>query len=141
MFPRLAGEAWKIPKFHEQLHIAFYIWLYGSHLNIHTGPQEHNHILNAKKPSQHTQKRKRNFENQLGNRLNDRYSIEYTHNNILLQQNKINPTSAVNNANEKLGKSTTKMATKFMVTMQNIVLLVKLIYHINGNPHQINRNI
>ena len=51
MFPRLAGEAWKIPKFHEQLHIAFYIWLYGSHLNIHTGPQEHNHILNAKKPS------------------------------------------------------------------------------------------
>ena len=23
LFPRLAGEAWKIPKFHEQLHIAF----------------------------------------------------------------------------------------------------------------------
>ena len=36
----------------------------------------------------------------------------------MLQQNKINSTSAVSKANEQVGKSTSKMATKFRVTMQ-----------------------
>ena len=58
LFPRLTGSQWDIPKFHEQLHIAFCICYFGCHLNIHTGPQEHNHIANAKKPSECIQKRK-----------------------------------------------------------------------------------
>ena len=61
LFPRLSGNQWKIPKLHEQLHIAHNIYLYGCHQNIHTGPQEHNHIANTKKPSQHTQKKKMQF--------------------------------------------------------------------------------
>jgi len=67
LFPRSAGNQWKIPKLHEQMHIAHNIKLFGSHLNIHTGPQEHNHIANSRKPSQPTQKRKRHFDWQLGN--------------------------------------------------------------------------
>ena len=66
LFPRSTGNQWDIPKFHEQLHIAFLIYLFGCHLNIHTGPQEHNHIAISKKSSQHTQKRKLNFDNQFG---------------------------------------------------------------------------
>jgi hypothetical protein len=58
LFPRSTGNQWKIPKLHEQLHVAYYIWLYGCHQNIHTGPQERNHIANSKKPSERTQKRK-----------------------------------------------------------------------------------
>ena len=36
-------------KIHKQLHLAENINCYGAHHNIHTGPQEHNHIDNTKK--------------------------------------------------------------------------------------------
>ena len=57
LFPRSTGNQWRIPKIHEQLHVAHNIYLYGAHQNIHTGPVEHNHIEMSKKPSQHTQKK------------------------------------------------------------------------------------
>ena len=47
-FDRSSGQGWSIPKFHELLHIANNIRLWGSHQNIHSGPQEHNHIANIK---------------------------------------------------------------------------------------------
>lgn len=62
LFPCSKGCQWRIPKLHEQLHIAFLILLFGAHRNVHTGPQEHNHIENAKKPSEQTQKCKAIFE-------------------------------------------------------------------------------
>ena len=43
---------------HEQLHVADNIMLYGAHRNVHTGPQEHNHIENVKRPARLSQKRK-----------------------------------------------------------------------------------
>jgi len=58
LFPRSTGSQWNIPKLHEQLHIAHNIHLWGSHKNIHTGPQEHNHIDNAKKLVNRTSKKK-----------------------------------------------------------------------------------
>src|SRR5687767_3827625 len=67
LFPRLQGSQWNIPKFHEQLHIAFNIHLFGAHNNIHTGPIEHNHIIHSKKPSKLTQKRKQKMDWQLAN--------------------------------------------------------------------------
>ena len=54
LFPCTIGQLWNIPKLHEQLHIVAYILLFGAHRNMHTGPQEHNHIENTKKPSEHT---------------------------------------------------------------------------------------
>jgi len=117
LFPRKNGNQWEIPKFHKQMHIAYYIWLYGSHLNIHTGPQEHNHIANSKKPRQRTQKRKKDFDWQLGNCLNDIHSIEFASNQIR-SHNGAN-TSA--NISHKRIKDTSKpciiMATKFEVSM------------------------
>ena len=46
--PRTVGNNWEIPKIYEQLHVPRNIHLYGAHSNIHTGPQEHNHIENTK---------------------------------------------------------------------------------------------
>ena len=48
LFPRKEGCQWDIPKWHKQLHIVMYILLFGAHRNMHTGPQEHNHIENTK---------------------------------------------------------------------------------------------
>ena len=36
LFPCNQGCQWNIPKIHEQLHIAFNIFLFGAHRNIHT---------------------------------------------------------------------------------------------------------
>ena len=52
LFPRAPGNQWRIPKIHEQLHIAYNIYLFGAHQNVHSGPAEHNHIEITKKPSQ-----------------------------------------------------------------------------------------
>jgi hypothetical protein len=118
LFPRSTGNQWKIPKLHEQLHVAYYIWLYGSHQNIHTGPQEHNHIANSKKPSQQTQKRKKTFDWQLGNRLNDQYSIDFTKNQI---QNQTSTTQTSNLPSKMSNKTTipqTSKASKFEVILK-----------------------
>ena len=58
--PRTTGNNWEIAKIHEQLHVAENILLFGAHRNVHTGPQEHNHIENTKRPSRQVQKGKNN---------------------------------------------------------------------------------
>ena len=63
-------------KVHEQLHVVLNILLYGAHQNVHTGPQEHNHIQNTKKPSKQVQRNKHTFDWELGNRLADKYIID-----------------------------------------------------------------
>ena len=42
--PRLRGNGWNIPKIHENFPMAFYIFLFGAHINMYMGPTEHNHI-------------------------------------------------------------------------------------------------
>src|SRR5688500_11202381 len=115
LFLQSSGNQWKIAKFHKQLHVAYNIFLYGCHLNIHTGPQEHNHIANDKKPSQRTQKCKQNFDNQIGNRLNDQYAVSYNSIQISLQQSQ----NTIKNENLEVQKhiQKTKMASKFHVTI------------------------
>ena len=71
-FDRSSGQGWSIPKFHELLHIANNIRLWGSHQNIHSGPQEHNHIANIKQPARRTQKIKTKFDYQVANRVYER---------------------------------------------------------------------
>ena len=56
--------------------------MFGSHKNIHTGPAEHNHIENSKKPSLLTQKSKKLFDWQLANRLNEKTMIDLALNKI-----------------------------------------------------------
>ena len=118
LFPRSSGNEWKIPKIHEQMHVAYYIWLYGSHLNIHTGPQEHNHIANSKKPSQRTQKRKKLFDWQLGNCLNDQYSIGYVTNKIKHYQSEYNNDHGHKEKIDEISNSGSNMASKFEVSMK-----------------------
>ena len=68
---------------HEQEHVAENIELFGAHRNVHTGPQEHNHIENVKQPGRRSQKRKAVFDLQISDWLVDRLIVNHTHMNIL----------------------------------------------------------
>ena len=54
LWPRKTGLEWNLTKLHEQFHIPEDIHRHGRHWNVHTGPQEHNHIAikNAAKRTQ-----------------------------------------------------------------------------------------
>lgn len=78
-WPRTKGNGWCKAKFHEQMHVPDDIERNGAHANSHSGPQEHNHILNVKKPSQRTQKRKHLLDWQIGNRYAETNVIETAH--------------------------------------------------------------
>ena len=69
LWPRESGQGWNLAKFHEQLHVLDDIYYNGSPQGSHSGPVEHNHIQMVKQPSQRTQKRRTNLDNQLGKRL------------------------------------------------------------------------
>ena len=76
LMPRSTGQNWDICKIHEQLHVAENIEYFGAHQNVHTGPQEHNHIENTKKPSRLVQRNKKSLDLQLAKRLSEKYLIE-----------------------------------------------------------------
>ena len=44
LWPRQTGLEWNLTKLHEQFHLRMDIHRHGRHRNVHTGPQEHNHI-------------------------------------------------------------------------------------------------
>ena len=73
--PRFKGNGWNIPKIHEQLHVPFYIQMFGAHRNLHTGPTEHNHIELSKQPARRTQMRAKEFDWQVANRLVDKLVV------------------------------------------------------------------
>src|SRR6476620_687685 len=109
-----------LPKWHEQQHIADNIDTFGAHRNLHTGSAEHNHIENAKKPSERTQKRKDVFDLQIANRLVDKYVIEHTCTKILKQQATISMFEEAESP--ALAEESTHFAAKFVVKMiHNIV--------------------
>ena len=68
LWPRKLGLEWNITKLHEQFHIPFDIFRHGAHSNVHTGPQEHNHIQ-TKRAAINTQRRRQQIDCRLQNEL------------------------------------------------------------------------
>ena len=75
LWPRKEGLEWNLTKLHEQFHIPFDIFRHGAHINVHTGPQEHNHIQ-LKRAAKNTQRRKAVIDFQTGERVIDRLIID-----------------------------------------------------------------
>ena len=73
---RHEGNAWKLPKYHEHLHVPWYISLFGHPMNFDSGRCEHNHIDLCKTPGATAQKRNDVFEEQTGMRLAHRYMVD-----------------------------------------------------------------
>ena len=74
--PRFQGNGWNIPKIHEQLHVPYYIQMFGAHCNLHTGVTEHNHITLSKEPTGRTQMWANVFDIQVANRLIDKFVVD-----------------------------------------------------------------
>ena len=65
LWPRKEGFEWNLTKLHEQFHVPMDIHRHGKHRNVHSGPQEHNHIA-QKKCAKKTQLNKRKLDEQTG---------------------------------------------------------------------------
>jgi Plavaka transposase len=75
LWPRTKGLLWNLTKLHEQFHVPMDIHRNGSHKNVHSGPQEHNHIP-LKKAAKHTQLNKKKLDIQTGHRVVERLIIQ-----------------------------------------------------------------
>ena len=75
LWPRVDGLEWNLTKLHEQFHVAFDIHRHGNHKNVHSGPQEHNHI-DIKNAARHTQMNKTKLDLQTGRRVIERLVVQ-----------------------------------------------------------------
>jgi hypothetical protein len=75
LWPREDGVAWLLTKLHEQFHVPVDIHRHGRHANVHSGPQEHNHIV-TKKASKKTQMQRLKIDLQTGERIVDRLILQ-----------------------------------------------------------------
>jgi Plavaka transposase len=75
LWPRKDGLIWNLTKIHEQFHVPVDIHRNGNHKNVHTGPQEHNHIP-IKNAAKKTQMCKKKLDLQTGERVMERLVIQ-----------------------------------------------------------------
>ena len=81
LWPRNSGFEWNLTKLHEQFHVPLDIHRNGRHRNVHTGPQEHNHIA-TKNASKKTQLNRRKLDKQTGERVVDRLIIQCAYDRV-----------------------------------------------------------
>jgi hypothetical protein len=75
LWPRQDGLKWLLTKLHEQFHVPVDIHRNGKPANVHTGPQEANHI-DIKKAAKKTQMQKHKIDLQTGERIVDRIILQ-----------------------------------------------------------------
>ncbi|HEY9301929.1 MAG TPA: hypothetical protein VIQ31_37300 [Phormidium sp.] len=100
LIPRTTGNNWDISKIHEQLHVADNIEKYGAHENVHTGPQEHNHIELTKKPSKQVQRKKSILDWQLANRTCEKYILNVAQQQLWKEKHHTSETTTTSPANK-----------------------------------------
>lgn len=93
LWPRKTGLLWNLTKLHEQFHVPVDIHRNGNHKNVHSGPQEHNHIP-LKKAAKHTQLNKKKLDIQTGHRLVERLVIQRAYNLVTTNDALSNPTNS-----------------------------------------------
>ena len=79
LWPRASGQKWEMPKIHEQSHVVDDIERHGAPRGSHTGPTEHNHIIQVKRPARNTQRRRNTLDQQIGARVAETYIINTAH--------------------------------------------------------------
>jgi hypothetical protein len=75
LWPRGKGQGWFTSKIHECNHYPFNIWLFGAVINFHSGPQENSHLFFVKDLFDRTQRRKKELNEQIANRIIDKYIV------------------------------------------------------------------
>jgi hypothetical protein len=75
LWPRREGLQWALTKLHEMFHVPRDIHRHGNHYNVHSGPQEHNHMA-IKAAALKTQRQKHRIDLQTGERIVDRLILQ-----------------------------------------------------------------
>jgi hypothetical protein len=75
LWPRRKGLKWALTKLHEMFHVPLDIHRNGKHYNVHSGPQEHNHMC-LKAAALKTQRQKHKLDLQTGERIVDRLILQ-----------------------------------------------------------------
>lgn len=75
LWPRRKGLKWALTKLHEMFHVPLDIHRNGKHYNVHSGPQEHNH-MSLKAAALKTQRQKHKLDLQTGERIVDRLILQ-----------------------------------------------------------------
>jgi hypothetical protein len=60
LWPRKDGLGWDLTKVHEQFHVPEDLACHGCHKNVHSAPQEHNHVM-IKRAAQKTRKTRKHW--------------------------------------------------------------------------------
>lgn len=76
LWPRVTGQGWAKPKYHEQLHVPDDIERNGAPMATSSEPTEHHHIDFVKKPAKRTQRRQERLDAQIANRYTESYVIK-----------------------------------------------------------------
>ena len=111
LWPRTEGQGWKLPKFHEQIHVPDDIADNGSPQGSHSGPLEHNHIDLVKRPTNRTQKRRVSLDKQLGERIYEKYVLQAAANYMSVNPNK-NPQSTPSKSKWTVSNNSSKSTLK-----------------------------
>jgi hypothetical protein len=75
LWPRRDGLQWALTKLHEMFHVPRDIHRNGKHYNVHSAPQEHNHMA-IKAAALKTQRQKHKIDLQTGERIVDRLILQ-----------------------------------------------------------------
>ncbi len=126
--PRNEKQGWKIPKFHEILHLPWAIRQWGSPMNFDAGHCESHHKTNCKKPANTAQKRRMYYEKQVGLRYVEMLVVERA--NELIngsKQNACDQNDDIANVDEVNGvQENVKRASYYVVSKnENNVIFVE----------------
>lgn len=110
LWPRMAGLEWNLTKLHEQFHVPVDIHRNGNHKNVHTGPQEHNHIP-VKHAAKKTQYSKKKIDIQTANRIIERLVIQRAFNRVTENNNQEYSKSEMNGPVRNATKGTLMFKT------------------------------
>jgi hypothetical protein len=81
LWPRREGLQWALTKLHEMFHVPRDIHRNGKHYNVHSGPQEHNHMA-IKAAALKTQRQKHKIDLQTGERIVDRLILQRAYDRV-----------------------------------------------------------
>jgi hypothetical protein len=114
--PRQTGNGWKLPTFHNTMHIVGDMCKYGKPKEANTEVGECNHKVFAKRIGRRCRKQHKTFANQVAVRLSDAFIIEKLASAMDLLEDDENDSDTVNNCDD-ISQESTKGATHYSIQL------------------------
>jgi len=120
--PWQKGNGWRLPTFHNTMHIVSDMCKYGKPKEANTEVGEKNHKVFAKCSGRHCRKHHKTFANQVAVHLSDSFVIEKLASAMqLLDEDDDDDCATVDNAADESNKESTKGATHYTATKKHLL--------------------